>query len=126
MMTRIVIVLINVLYSILLISQNAITISKFIGGVSIPVDIDNCGDERLFIIEKTGKIRVVENNLLVVAPFLDIVSKVRSSGNEHPSSHFERARTRRLKGFRHELPREVVEVSHIYNQTRASQCKQRT
>jgi glucose/arabinose dehydrogenase len=67
---------------IVLFSQNGISIRKWIGGVSIPVDITNCGDDRVFIIEKTGKIRIVENDKLLAEPFLDIVSKVRSSGNE--------------------------------------------
>ncbi len=63
-------------------SQNGITITKWISGVSVPVDITNCGDDRLFVVEKSGKIRIIENNTLSSVPFLDIISKVRSSGGE--------------------------------------------
>ncbi len=63
-------------------SQNGIRINKWISGVSIPVDISHCGDDRLFVIEKTGKIRIIKDNSLVASPFLDITTKVRSSGNE--------------------------------------------
>lgn len=63
-------------------SQNAISIVRWIGGVAIPVDIANCGDDRVFVVEKAGKIRIIENDKLVQAPFLDIVLKVRSSGGE--------------------------------------------
>jgi glucose/arabinose dehydrogenase len=40
------------------------------------------GDPRLFIVEQPGRIRVVENGRLLDAPFLDIVSKVRSGGEQ--------------------------------------------
>ena len=40
------------------------------------------GDARVFVVEKVGRIRIIKNGALVVAPFLDISSKVNSSGNE--------------------------------------------
>jgi glucose/arabinose dehydrogenase len=39
-------------------------------------------DARLFILEKPGRIRIVENGALLPAPFLDIVSLVSSSGEQ--------------------------------------------
>jgi glucose/arabinose dehydrogenase len=39
-------------------------------------------DPRLFIVEQPGRIRVVENGRLLDKPFLDIVSKVRSGGEQ--------------------------------------------
>jgi glucose/arabinose dehydrogenase len=39
------------------------------------------GDPRLFIVEKAGRIRIVQNGQLVVTPFLDVASRV-STGSE--------------------------------------------
>ena len=39
-------------------------------------------DGRIFIVEQAGKIRVVRNGVLQATPFLDITSRVRSSGGE--------------------------------------------
>jgi len=79
---RIILFFAGMVCSLILSAQNAITVTKWIGGVAVPVDIAHCGDDRVFIIEKAGKIRIVENNQLLATPFLDILSKVRSSGNE--------------------------------------------
>lgn len=40
------------------------------------------GDERLFIAERPGRIRIVRDGALLPAPYLDIESRVQSSGNE--------------------------------------------
>ena len=53
-----------------------------LSGLERPVDLQNAGDERLFIIEKAGRIRVVENGTLVDFPFLDISNKVTIRNNE--------------------------------------------
>jgi len=39
------------------------------------------GDDRLFIVEQTGRIRIVTNGVVLATPFLDLSSKV-SGGNE--------------------------------------------
>ena len=54
------------------------------GGLNLPDGIANAGDGsgRLFIIEKYGVIRIVENGKLLTAPFLDISDRVDSSGND--------------------------------------------
>ncbi len=53
-------------------------------GLNRPVDIQpaNVGSGRLFIIEKTGYIRIHENRQLLDAPFLDITDRVNDDGNE--------------------------------------------
>jgi glucose/arabinose dehydrogenase len=52
-------------------------------GLSRPVYLTAApGDARLFVVEKVGRIRIIKNGSLVATPFLDITSKVNSSGNE--------------------------------------------
>jgi hypothetical protein len=51
-------------------------------GLSSPVlAVSPPGDTRLFIVEKTGRIRILENGSLLASPFLDISGLV-SKGNE--------------------------------------------
>ncbi len=47
-----------------------------------PVDITSCGDGsgRLFIVEKKGTIRIIQNNVVLSDYFLDIQSQVMNSG----------------------------------------------
>jgi glucose/arabinose dehydrogenase len=63
-------------------------------GLSGPVYITHAGDARLFIVEQPGRIRIVQQGSLVATPFLDIVSLVRSGGEQgllsvafHPAYH---------------------------------------
>jgi glucose/arabinose dehydrogenase len=51
-------------------------------GLQRPVDLQSDGSGRLFVIEKLGRIRIIENDQLVDAPFLDITDRVGSDGNE--------------------------------------------
>jgi glucose/arabinose dehydrogenase len=53
-------------------------------GLSRPVDIQNAGDGsgRLFIVEQAGVIRILQNDALIEAPFLDIRELVDDGGNE--------------------------------------------
>jgi len=53
-----------------------------VSGLSRPVELKHAGDERLFIIEKVGRIRVVQDGNLVDFPFLNIVDRVGSRANE--------------------------------------------
>lgn len=47
-----------------------------------PVDLQVNGSGRLFVIEKAGRIRIIENDQLLETPFLDITDRVGSEGNE--------------------------------------------
>lgn len=47
-----------------------------------PVDLQPDGSGRLFIIEQPGRIRILQGDQLIDQPYLDIVDRVRSSGNE--------------------------------------------
>ena len=53
-----------------------------ISGLQRPVDLQADGSGRLFVIEKPGRIRIIENNQLLETPFLDITDRVGSNGNE--------------------------------------------
>ncbi len=48
-----------------------------------PVGVENCGDDRLFVVEKQGLIRIVTDSMEVATrPFLDIREQVDDAGNE--------------------------------------------
>ena len=51
-------------------------------GLVKPVEITNCKDSRLFIVEQDGRIRIVLNDVLRSTPFLDINAQVLSTGTE--------------------------------------------
>ena len=55
-----------------------------VGGLDRPVAVAGAGDGsgRLFVVEKKGFIRVVQNHALADAPFLDITDRVGSSSSE--------------------------------------------
>ena len=61
---------------------NAYTWQMIIAGLQRPVDLQPDGTGRLFVIEKPGRIRIIENEQLVDTPFLDITDRVGSGGNE--------------------------------------------
>ncbi|HEY9527726.1 MAG TPA: PQQ-dependent sugar dehydrogenase [Anaerolineales bacterium] len=53
-----------------------------IPGLQRPVDLQADGSGRLFVIEKVGRIRIIEGDQLLETPFLDITDRVGSDGNE--------------------------------------------
>jgi len=65
-------------------NPDAYTWAPVVSGLDRPVDLQHAtdGSGRLFIIEKTGRIRIFQNGQLVETPFLDIDERVGSSGNE--------------------------------------------
>jgi len=61
----------------------ALAVEQVASGLNQPVHLSvPNGDPRLFIVEQPGRIRVVEDGRLIVTPFLDIASKVRSGGEQ--------------------------------------------
>ena len=64
-------------------AQPIIELKLLKSGFSNPTDIVSAGDSRLFIVEQTGKIRILDTsgNILPV-PFIDLASKITTSGNE--------------------------------------------
>jgi glucose/arabinose dehydrogenase len=61
---------------------SAYTWVPVITGLQNPVDIQNAGDARLFVIEKAGRIRILRGGQLLPTPFLDITDRVGSDGSE--------------------------------------------
>jgi glucose/arabinose dehydrogenase len=52
------------------------------GGLTRPTYLTHAGDDRLFVVEQPGRIRIVQNGQLLDQPFLDVTDKVLSEGNE--------------------------------------------
>lgn len=61
---------------------NAYQWQLIVSGLERPVDLQPDGSGRLFVIEKVGRIRVIENGSLIETPFLNIRDYVNSSSNE--------------------------------------------
>ena len=71
-----------ILFSNFSFSQSVI-LESFGPSFSSPVEIKNAGDERLFVVEKSGKIKILNQNGSVNStPFLDIEDRVSTNANE--------------------------------------------
>ncbi|MBN2387621.1 MAG: PQQ-dependent sugar dehydrogenase [Anaerolineales bacterium] len=55
-----------------------------VSGLEQPVDIQNAGDGsgRLFVVERTGHIHIIRDNVLVSDPFLDLRDRITNDGLE--------------------------------------------
>ncbi|NND64052.1 MAG: T9SS type A sorting domain-containing protein [Flavobacteriaceae bacterium] len=80
--------LIPILFTILCVFSNlsaqevVINITSFADGFSSPVDLQNAGDDRLFVVEQGGRIKILNSDGTTNAtPFLDISGLV-STGSE--------------------------------------------
>ena len=70
------------LVGIALSARADVTLQTLATGLSSPVDIANAGDNsgRLFIVEQSGRIRIIQNGNLLATPFLNIQSTVLTGG----------------------------------------------
>jgi len=59
-----------------------ITLAPYASGLSSPIALTHAGDGsgRLFVVEQGGFIRIINNGVLQIAPFLDITDRVLSGG----------------------------------------------
>lgn len=63
--------------------SQAVTVTPYVSGLTSPIDIRHCGDDRLFVAQRGGSIRVVNSDgTLRATPFLDIASKISSTSGE--------------------------------------------
>ena len=64
-------------------AQPNVALEAFATGLTEPVDIAHAGDERLFVVERPGLIRIVEpDGDVLPAPFLDITADVVDNASE--------------------------------------------
>src|SRR5688572_13746909 len=61
---------------------NAYTWQLLVSGLQRPTDLQADGSGRLFVLEKVGRVRIIENGQLLESPYLDISDRVGSSSNE--------------------------------------------
>ena len=66
-----------------LFAQPNFSLQNFASGFTRLTDITNCGDDRLFVVERDGRIRIIQADGTVQAiPFLDINPRVNSGQSE--------------------------------------------
>lgn len=58
------------------------SLEEFVSGLDRPVVITHAGDPRLFVVEQSGRIRVIGDGAVRPTPFLDITARVDDTGNE--------------------------------------------
>ena len=64
-------------------SAQTVALEPVVSGLTNPVDIAHCGDERIFIVERPGVIKVLQpTGQVLPTPFLDISGPVNSGGGE--------------------------------------------
>ena len=63
--------------------SQSVILESFGPSFNSPVEIKNAGDDRLFIVEKSGKIKILNQDGSVNSiPFLDIQDRVSTNANE--------------------------------------------
>ncbi|MCB0083053.1 MAG: PQQ-dependent sugar dehydrogenase, partial [Caldilineaceae bacterium] len=55
-------------------------LSPVVSGLTQPVDIQNAGDDRLFVLEKAGHIRIIQNGALLGTDFANLTDRVTAGG----------------------------------------------
>ncbi len=65
-------------------AQVSVELVPITGGLDSPVQVTNAGDgsDRLFVVERAGVIRIVEDGQLLDEPFLDLTDRVHSDDGE--------------------------------------------
>jgi glucose/arabinose dehydrogenase len=65
-------------------SRIHLSLTRIVGGLSSPVAVTNAGDgsDRLFVVEQTGAVRIVEDGALLPIPFIDLSRSVSQGGEQ--------------------------------------------
>lgn len=69
-------------FSALQAQPGSFVLEPFANGFNEPVDIVNCGDDRIFVVEKDGFIKILDLAGNLTGTFMDINSRVGSGGSE--------------------------------------------
>jgi len=64
-------------------AQLEIELEQVASGLSSPVDMAHAGDDRLFIVERSGRIKILNQDGSSLGTFLDIDSKVAQTGGQN-------------------------------------------
>lgn len=59
-----------------------VTMALVAGGLNRPVDITNAGDDRLFVVEQAGIIKIIDNGTVLPVPFLNITDRVETMSEQ--------------------------------------------
>ena len=59
-----------------------LSFNQYASGFNDPVSIANAGDNRLFIVEQAGRIKIIDQGIVQTTPFLNITSIVNDSQSE--------------------------------------------
>src|SRR4051812_4390913 len=65
------------------IAQNVVQLVPFSSGYNSPLGLENCGDSRLFVVQKSGQIMLCDSSgRKNSTPFLDLSDRIISTGSE--------------------------------------------
>ncbi|HEY3342796.1 MAG TPA: PQQ-dependent sugar dehydrogenase, partial [Anaerolineae bacterium] len=62
--------------------QISYSLTPVLSGLSQPLYVTHAGDDRLFIVEQTGAIKIVRNGAILPSPFLNVSSKILVSSEQ--------------------------------------------
>jgi glucose/arabinose dehydrogenase len=62
--------------------KSSIALIPIASGFTQPLYITHAGDDRLFVVEQPGVIKIIKNGVVMPTPFLNITSQVRCCGEE--------------------------------------------
>ncbi len=63
-------------------TNGQLILESFVSGLSQPVDITHAGDDRIFVVERAGRIKIIIDGNIHTNNFLDISSQVNNNPNE--------------------------------------------
>ncbi|MFA7461141.1 MAG: PQQ-dependent sugar dehydrogenase, partial [Trueperaceae bacterium] len=62
--------------------EGELRLEQVTAGLTTPVALTNAGDDRLFVAERAGRVRIIRNGTLLAEPFLDLTASIASSEGE--------------------------------------------
>ena len=62
--------------------QISYSLTPVVAGLSQPLYVTHAGDDRLFIVEQTGAIKIARNGMILPTPFLNVSGKIKTGGEQ--------------------------------------------